>query len=425
MSTPSSLRFLQEAARLLLQYNMRTALLERRLYQTAAALGQDVQIVTGYRQLTIHSADGTYAHVQVQELRINIAVSARVIQIIDELCAGLIPVEEGLRRLNEAERVAEKHNRGLLALMFGCAAAALATLLSADAPATLVIGLASALGLLVRQEMAKHHVSLFVLPFVAAFIGALTGGLLIRAGWTTTPGICLIVPALMLVPGPHFINSLHDIVENNMTTGLARLGLACTIMLAASLGIFLGGWLTLGMTTVPPWDNSASQIPLWADVILAGVAACGFGAVYNAPWRVLWTSILCGMVGHGIRYLGLEYGAGLVMSTFIACAVIGVFAASFVERLRVPFAAVAFAGAVPMMPGVLMFRGIGGAMEISVAGTHATSALFASTLTNIFTATFVVGAMGVGLLLGARANALRFPRWFDRFSAPTTLEADK
>jgi uncharacterized membrane protein YjjB (DUF3815 family) len=260
---------------------------------------------------------------------------------------------------------------------------------------------------------------------VAAFIGALSGGLLIRAGWTATPGICLIVPALMLVPGPHFINSLYDIVENNMTTGLARFGLASTIMVSASMGIFLGGWLTLGMTTVPPWDTSAVHIPLWVDVILAGIAACGFGAVYNAPWRVLWTSILCGMAGHGIRYLGLEYGAGLVISTFVACAVIGVFAASFVERLRVPFAAVAFAGAVPMMPGVLMFRGIGGAMEISVAGTHATPALFASTLTNLFTAAFVIGAMGVGLLLGARTNALRLPKWFVRVSAPARLEADK
>jgi uncharacterized membrane protein YjjB (DUF3815 family) len=356
--------------------------------------------------LTILAAGEAHAHVQVHELRINVAISARVNGIIDELCAGLISVEEGVRRLEEAERVAEKHDRGLLALIFGCAAAALATLLSADVPAALVIGVASALGLLTRQQLAKHHVSMFALPFVAAFIGALTGGLLIRAGWTTTPGICLIVPALMLVPGPHFINSLHDIVENNMTTGLARLGLACAIMISASLGIFFGGWLTLGMTTVPPWDSSVTDILLWADVILAGIAACGFGAVYNAPWRVLWTSILCGMVGHGIRYLGLEYGAGLVMSTFMACVVIGIFAASFVERLRVPFAAIAFAGAVPMMPGVLMFRGIGGAMQISMASTQATAALFASTFANIFTAAFVIGAMGIGLLIGARVNVL-------------------
>ncbi|MEC5384858.1 threonine/serine exporter family protein [Uliginosibacterium sp. H3] len=407
MSHESPLRFLQEAARLLLQYNMRTALLEQRLRQAAVSLGQEVQIVPGYRQLTIHAANGAYAHVQVHELRINIAVSARVNRIIDELCGGLLSLPEALQRLDEVERVAEKHHRGVLALIFGCAAAALAALLSADVPAMLVIGVSSALGLLARQQLAKHHVSLFALPCVAAFIGALAGGLLIRMGATTTPGICLIVPALMLVPGPHFINSLHDIVENNMTTGLARLALASAIMLSASMGIFLGGWLTLGMTTVAPWDSSVVHIPLWADMLLAGIAACGFGAVYNAPWPVLWTSIVGGMLGHGVRYLGLEYGAGLVLSTFAACVVIGAFAAGFVERLRVPFAAVAFAGAVTMMPGVLMFRAIGGAMEISLAGTHASPALVSSAFANVFTAGFVVGAMGVGLLLGARIAPLR------------------
>lgn len=404
MSTDIALAFLQRAARLLLQYNMRTALLEQRLRQAALALGQEVQVLTGYRQLTIHAANGAYAHVQVHELRINVALSARVNWIIDELCAGLVPVEDAVKRLDEVERIAEKHSRWLLTLIFGAAAAALAALLSADVPAMIEIGLASALGLLARQQMAKRHFALFALPFVAAFIGSLMGGLLIRAGFTTTPGICLIVPALMLVPGPHFINSLHDIVENNMTTGLARFGLAVAIMVAASLGIFVGGWITLGMTTVPPWDSSIAQIPLWADVMLAGIAACGFGAVYNAPWSVLLPSILCGMLGHGIRYLGLEYGVGLAMSTLIACFVIGVFAASFVERLRVPFAAVAFASAVPMMPGVLMFRAIGGAMEISLAGAKAGPVLVASTFSNLFTAGFVVGAMGMGLLIGARVN---------------------
>jgi uncharacterized membrane protein YjjP (DUF1212 family) len=404
MNTESALGFLQRAARLLLQYNMRTALLQQRLHQAAMALGEKVQVVTGYCQLTIHAEGGAYAHVQVRELRINVSVSARVNWIIDELCAGHLSTEDASAQLDAVERVAEKHQRALLVLMFGSAAVALAALQSADLPAMLVIGLASAAGLLARQELAKRHISLFALPFVAAFIGALTGGLLIRAGLTTTPGICLIVPALMLVPGPHFINSLHDILDNNMTTGLARCGLALAIMVAASLGIFLGGWLTLGMTTVPPWDSSVAHIPLWADVILAGVAACGFGAVYNAPWAVLWPSILCGMLGHGIRYLGLQHGAGLVMSTLIACFVIGVLAASFVERLRVPFAAVAFASAVPMMPGVLMFRAIGGAMQISLAGTQASPSLEVSTFANIFTAVFVVGAMGMGLLMGGKLN---------------------
>jgi len=54
-----------------------------------------------------------------------------------------------------------------------------------------------------------------------------------------------------------------------------------------------------------------------------------------------------------------------------------------------------------MMPGVLMFRSIGGAMDIAAEGSSASLTLIADTLANFFKASFVVGAMGMGLLAGA------------------------
>jgi hypothetical protein len=80
----------------------------------------------------------------------------------------------------------------------------------------------------------------------------------------------------------------------------------------------------------------------------------------------------------------------------------------WVSSMRIPFAAVAFAGAVPMMPGVLMFRSIGGAMDIALAGASAPLVMVAGTLANIFKAAFVVGGMGMGLLAGAWLGALIF-----------------
>jgi uncharacterized membrane protein YjjP (DUF1212 family) len=44
-------------------------------------------------------------------------------------------------------------------------------------------------------------------------VGAVLSGLAIRLGWTQTPEVVLIVPALMLVPGPHLINSLLDLIS--------------------------------------------------------------------------------------------------------------------------------------------------------------------------------------------------------------------
>lgn len=410
------LRFIQRAARLMLHYNMRTSALRERIEEIGMALWLPLQVHVGYRTVTVFAPGGITVHAQAPEFRINVAVSAQVNLTIDKVCAGNLPLPEAIRILDEVEKTAGRHSNWTLSVMFGLAAGALAWLLSADWGGMAVIALSSALGMLVRQQMHKHHPVLFALPFVAALIGSLMGGAVILLGWTETPGICLIVPALMLVPGPHLINGLYDMIENNMQTGIPRLGLAAGILVAAAMGIFLGGWATLGMTTVPVSINkiALAPMPLWLDVVLAGIASCGFGAFYNAPWRVLWTSILCGMVGHGVRFICLEHGMQVEIATLFACLAIGFMAIRWVSSMRIPFAAVAFAGAVPMMPGVLMYQTIGGAMDISFAGAAAPVSMMSSTLASGFKAAFVVGGMGMGLLAGAWLGSLVFA-WFGKW----------
>jgi uncharacterized membrane protein YjjB (DUF3815 family) len=262
--------------------------------------------------------------------------------------------------------------------------------------------MSSSVALIARQELGKRSFHLFAQLFAAGLIGAVLGGLAIRQGWTGTPGFCLIVPALMLVPGPHLINGVHDMLENHMQTGVCRLGLAIVMLTAAALGVAAGGWLTLGPATLSTAPSEAMRLTLPLDMALAGVAACGFGAIYNAPWRVLWVSALCGMVGHGIRYLCLAHlSLGLEMSTLFACLAIGLMAQAAADRLRLPFPAVAFAGAVPMMPGVFIYQSIAGAIRLAAAGTAADPAVAAATLARSCQSVFVVGAMVIGLLVGA------------------------
>jgi uncharacterized membrane protein YjjB (DUF3815 family) len=70
--------------------------------------------------------------------------------------------------------------------------------------------------------------------------------------------------------------------------------------------------------------------------------------------------------------------------------------------MHLPFSALAFAGAVPMMPGVFIYQSIAGAIRLSAAGTAADPALTAATLALTVKSAFVVGAMAMGLLVGAR-----------------------
>jgi uncharacterized membrane protein YjjB (DUF3815 family) len=212
----------------------------------------------------------------------------------------------------------------------------------------------------------------------------------------------------MLVPGPHLINSVYDMLDNHMQTGICRLALAIGILIATALGVVLGGWLTLGAATLSTSPSEAMPLTLLLDMLLAGVAACGFGAFYNAPWRVLWVSILCGMVGHGLRFVGVDH-LGMSSSTLFACLAIGLIANTAAIRMHLPFSALAFAGAVPMMPGVFIYQSIAGAVRLSAAGMAADPALAAATLALSIQAAFVVAAMAMGLLVGARIADLTHP----------------
>lgn len=399
------MRLVQAAARLLLEYNVRSSILVSRIGRLAAHLGIHLQPSVTYCRVSLHFPDGRVFQSEAPEYRINVVVSSGVLRVIDAVCAGNTAPADAIVQMRAIERAGTCHAWWLLALLFGLAASALARILQADVGAIIVAGVGSAVGLLVRWQLGRRHWPLFSRPFVVGVIGGVISGAAIRLEWTQTPGLCLIVPALMLVPGPHLINGLFEIFENHIQTGLCRLVLAVGILIAASSGTLFGGWAMMDLRRLTGATAGDLHLTLWLDMALAGVAACGFGAFYNAPWRVICISIACGMIGHGVRFFCSSAEAGLPGATLIACLAIGVLASIAVIRLHLPFAGVAFAAAVPMMPGTLIYRAIAGALQLSQAGTSATPALAASTLALLLQAILVIGAMAAGLLVGAFASS--------------------
>jgi uncharacterized membrane protein YjjB (DUF3815 family) len=284
-------------------------------------------------------------------------------------------------------------------LVLGVAAASLAGLLGADAAAAAVAGLATGLGLLARQELGRRHFSLLLLPLTAALIGAVLGGLAIRLGWTRTPGLVLIVPALMLVPGPHLINGILDLIDNYLPMSVARLGLAVGILLASALGVVLGVELTLPGPLTPDQGADGNHLNVVSDVVLAGIVTCGFAVFYNTAWRQVGMAALGGMAGHGLRFLALEAGWRLEAATFLGGLAVGVVSGWMARSDRTPVAVIAFAGAVTMMPGLHIYR----ALQLTRLTDETGPEAMAGILGNASQACLVVSGLVLGLILGARA----------------------
>jgi uncharacterized membrane protein YjjP (DUF1212 family) len=389
---------------LLLEYNESTEAIHCVLSATARALTDAAcHITVAYNGVAVSLAGEAPVLLPVQELRYNTAVQARVHTILERVRRAEIEPATALAQLRRVEADTPRHSRWVVILVLGVAAAGLAGLLGADAGAVVVAGLATGLGLLARQELGRRHFSLLVLPLTAAFIGATLGALAIRLGWTRTPSLVLIVPALMLVPGPHLINGILDLIDNHLPMSMARLGLAAGILLASTLGIVLGVELILPGPL--PTDQGAivDHLNLVSDVVLAGIVTCGFAVFYNTAWRQVGLAAIGGMAGHGLRFLALEVGCRLEAATFLGGLAVGVVSSWIARSGKTPVAVIAFAGAVAMMPGLHIYRALGGALQLARLTNETDPAAMAMTLGNASQACVVVGGLALGLIFGARA----------------------
>jgi uncharacterized membrane protein YjjB (DUF3815 family) len=257
-------------------------------------------------------------------------------------------------------------------------------------------------------------VNLLALPLTSTLIGALLGGLAIRLGWTGSPELVIIVPALMVMPGTHLLNALFDLMDNQVPMSLARLGLALGVILASALGIVIGIELTLPEPTFSGYKAAGGPPNLFVDMLLAGIATGGFAVLFNTPLRHLSLTVVGGMVGHGLHYLALEAGCRLEAATLLGGALVGAIAAWKPWSGRAPVAAIAFAGAVTMIPGATLYRALGGALQIARGSGDGEQALVAETLGQLCHGLLVVAGLGLGLvagvwfvhaLIGDRANS--------------------
>jgi uncharacterized membrane protein YjjP (DUF1212 family) len=394
---------LLQAGRLLLEYNEATGVIHRALTATAQTLTDEVcHVAVSYRGVAVFLGGEGPALEPVRELRYNTAVQARVHEVLESVRRGALDPAAALACLRRVEADTPRHSPRLAALVLGAGAASLAGLLGADGGAAAVAGVASGLGLLARLALGRRQYSLLALPLTAAFIGAVLGGLAIRLGWTRTPELVLVVPALMLVPGPHLINGLFDLIDNYLPMCLSRLGLATGILLAGALGVVLGIELTVPDPFFVEQGARADRLNLAARVALAGVVTFGFAVFYNATWRQLGMAVTGGMAGNALRLLALELGCRLEAATFLGGLAVGAVAAWMARSSRTPVAVIAFAGAVTMIPGLNLYRALGSALQLARSAATAEPSAVAAALGNAFQAALVVSLLGLGLILGAR-----------------------
>jgi uncharacterized membrane protein YjjP (DUF1212 family) len=326
---------------------------------------------------------------------------ARTNQIIDRVCTNpnRLTSENIALVAKELASIAAlpPSSNARFALMASFGATALGIIFGvSDLLVLSLIFMTAFIGAIARRMLVKLSDNLFIQPFIAALIASLIGG---YAQHTFQDGglqFILIAPCMILVPGAHILNASLDLTRGRLSIGVSRLMYCVLILLSICAGLLLGlsltnGTLASGMAT--------SGTPLWLDIISAGVAVMAFGAFFSLPWNMLIAPVLVGMFCHGSRWLVIENGGGIVLGTLIACMIAGTAMTLLSRALKLPFAALAFASVVSMMPGIFIFKFADGLINIYLAGNTATLAMLTEMVGHGIAALLIVLLMTFGLIV--------------------------
>jgi uncharacterized membrane protein YjjP (DUF1212 family) len=318
------------------------------------------------------------------------------IKVIDDVCDGRIDAATA-RSSFEAITRFPPVGVARFALFAAAGALALGVIFGAAHWFSLIlIALSAGIGACLRRWLGGMSRNLFVQPFSAALLAGVIGAVAVRLQLSSALRLVAVCPCMVLVPGPHLLNGVIDLVRGRLPLGGSRIGYACLIILMICTGLLVG--LSLGGVTLPA-SAPSSSVPLSYDVVAAGVAVAAYGTFFAMPWRMLPIPILIGMLAHTCRWLVIAIGGGSVETgALVACLVVGTIVTPVADRLRLPFAAFGFASVVSLIPGVYLFRMAGGLVALMAPGEKASPDLLLGIVTDGVTALLILLAMAIGLI---------------------------
>jgi uncharacterized membrane protein YjjP (DUF1212 family) len=246
------------------------------------SLGLRATIIPGWGELELQAKDGAPELISASPTGFDMDRVASAMRAIDDIVTRRLSPPDALKTIKAISQAPPAPTwLFTIAAGAGAGAAALSVIFGVQHVASVLLIFASAAsGAVLRRTLARYSTSPLVQPFCAALVAGIIGALAVRYQVSSSLRLIAVCPCMILVPGPHVLNGLMGLAVVRVTLGASRLIYAGLIVLAISVGLLLG--LSLLNVSLPV-DAPGRPVPLWLDVIAAGIAVAAFSIFFRCP----------------------------------------------------------------------------------------------------------------------------------------------
>ena len=363
------LTILLRAGMVLMESAADTNRIVRNMKRIAAFLGLDeryLHIDVLYGTLKVNYSDESHSFsrfVHSDRYTINMKALAAMSQLSWRAIQEDYTMSRFERVVNRIARSCPDYPAWLVTLGAAMGCGGFCVLFGGDWPSFFPAMVAGWVGFSVRRELLTRGFNVYMVTALSAFLATLTvWGMmhLLPEGFTDHPYHPFLSCALFLVPGVALINFLDDMLDNYLLMGVARFSNAMVQIASMSFGIVLAVSVC-GVTNFLTTLSMAPEISYWEAAIATGISAMGFGMIFNVPRRSLPAVALLGVLAMFTRnFIGFELGQGLVLGSLAGASLVSLIAVRLVQPTRSPNHVLSIPSVIPMVPGILMYRGIFG-----------------------------------------------------------------
>jgi uncharacterized membrane protein YjjP (DUF1212 family) len=335
-----------------------TDAIEQTLTETAASIGLDAQIFALPTYITIAIGPNWQQRTMMMRLepgRVSLRKIALLTHIYDSLRAGAVDYAGATRLLSEVDQRWPGLPAWLEIPALALIAVAVALILGGG-PHEIVV--ATSIGIctgILSSLASRSEVVARLFAVAAAFAATLIVALYTKFFGPTNMFVSLIAGIVVLLPGYTLTLALHELANDFLVAGVARLGRVLSVLLALGCGAFLG-------LACVPWVASmgtAATHPVPALWWFVASIAMAIGISVNLDARlrdVVWvfaSSFVALLMTHVLGATSAH-----AVSAFLAAFFCGVVANLGARFLRVPQAIMLVPALIVLVPGSLSYESV-------------------------------------------------------------------